>query len=124
MFITPDRRQKAFFGIFCASFKKPLAAVNIEFHNTLVSHFQQEGLASFLVRNIGSFHDLIDLERLFAQSTQNFVALIEHAFFLIISIRNNVPGESGALNIQPPGTEVLGPETGRRKSPLRHLETC
>jgi len=54
--------------------------VNIEFHSTLVSHFQQEGLASFLVRNIGSSHDLMNLERLFAQSAQDIVSIIQHAF--------------------------------------------
>jgi hypothetical protein len=56
--------------------------VNIEFHNTLVSHSQQEGLTSFLVRNIGSFHDLVHLERLFAQSAQDIVSIIQHAFSL------------------------------------------
>ena len=63
-----------------ASSEKPSAAVNIEFHSTLVSHFQQERLASFLVRNIGSSHDLMNLERLFAQSAQDIVSIIQHAF--------------------------------------------
>src|ERR1700742_1098163 len=56
----------------------PTAAVNIEFHNTLVPHFQQKRLASFLVRDIGALHDLMDLERLFAQGTQDIVAVIQH----------------------------------------------
>jgi hypothetical protein len=61
-------KGKNFLGTFCASSKMPSAAVNIEFHNALVSHFQQEGLASFLVHDIGSSHDLTNLERLFVQS--------------------------------------------------------
>jgi hypothetical protein len=68
--------------------------VNIEFHSTLVSHFQQEGLASFLVRNIGSFHDLVHLERLFAQSTQDFVAIIQHACSL------DIPGHDALLTVR------------------------
>jgi hypothetical protein len=59
--------------------------VNIEFHNTLVSHFQQEGLAGLLVQDIRSSHDLMNLERFFAQSIQDIVAIIEHAFFLTIT---------------------------------------
>jgi hypothetical protein len=62
------------------SSKKPSAAVNIEFHNALVPHFQQEGLASFLVHDIGSYHDLTNLERLYAQSAQDIVPIIQHAF--------------------------------------------
>jgi hypothetical protein len=78
-------KAKSFFGTFYASSKKPSAAVNIEFHNTLVSHFQQEGLASFLVRDIGSSHDLANLERLFAQSVQDIVSIVRHAFSLTIT---------------------------------------
>jgi hypothetical protein len=69
----------AFYGAFCSSSEMPSAAVNIEFHSTLVSHFQQQGLTSFLVRNIGSSHDLMNLERLFAQSAQDIVSIIQHA---------------------------------------------
>jgi hypothetical protein len=58
--------------------------VNIEFHNTLVSHFQQEGLASFFVRDVGSYHDLANLERFFAQSAQDIVSIIQHTFSLTI----------------------------------------
>jgi hypothetical protein len=59
--------------------------VNIEFHCTLVSHFQQDGLASFLVRDVGSYHDLTNLERLFAQSAQDIVSIIQHTFPLTIT---------------------------------------
>jgi hypothetical protein len=54
--------------------------MNIEFHRTLVPHFQQEGLASFLVRDIGSSHDLVHLECLFSQSAQDIVSIVQHAF--------------------------------------------
>jgi hypothetical protein len=76
---------KAFFGPFGTLSKKPSAAVNIEFYSTLVPHFQEEGLASFLVRNIGSSHDLMNLERLFTQSTQDLGSIIQHAFSLTIA---------------------------------------
>jgi hypothetical protein len=59
--------------------------VNIEFHSTLAPHFQQERLASFLVRDIGSSHDFMNLERLFAQSRQDIVSIIQHAFSLIVA---------------------------------------
>jgi hypothetical protein len=78
---STNPRQKAS-KPFCSSCEKPLAAVNIEFYSTLISHLQQEGLASFLVRNIGSSHDLMNLERLFAQSAQNLRSIIQHAFSL------------------------------------------
>jgi hypothetical protein len=81
---------KTAFGTFCASSKKPSAAVNIEFHSTLVSHFQQEGLASFLVHDIGSSHDLTNLERLFAQSAQDIVSIIQHAFSLTVTSHGNL----------------------------------
>jgi hypothetical protein len=81
-----SKGKKLSFGTFCASSKKPSAAVNIEFHNALVPHSQQEGLASFLVGNIGSFHDLMHLEWLFAKSTQDFVAIIEHARSLSLGV--------------------------------------
>jgi hypothetical protein len=84
-FLAPDLRGIAFLGTFCASSKMPSAAVNIEFHDALVSHFQQEGLASFLVQDIGSSHDLTNLERLFAQSAQDIVSIIQHAFSLTIT---------------------------------------
>jgi hypothetical protein len=82
MFLAPDPREKAFFGTFCASSKEPSAAVNIELHNALVSHFQQEGLASFLVHDISSSHDFTNLQRLFVKSAQDIVSIIQHAFSL------------------------------------------
>jgi hypothetical protein len=34
--------------------------VDIELHQAFVSHFQQEGLASLFIRDIGAFHDIMD----------------------------------------------------------------
>jgi hypothetical protein len=38
--------------------------VDIELHQAIVAHFQQEGLASFLIHDIGAFHDFVHFERL------------------------------------------------------------
>ena len=89
--------KKAFFGTFCASSKMPSAAMNIEFHNALVSHFQQEGLASFLVHDISSSHDLTNLERLFVQSPQDIVSIIQHAFSLTITNDGALPRSLTAM---------------------------
>ena len=37
---------------------EPSPTVDIELHQAFVSHFQQEGLASFFIHDIGAFHDL------------------------------------------------------------------
>ena len=37
--------------------------MDIELHQAFVSHFQQEGLASFLIHDISAFHDFVDFER-------------------------------------------------------------
>jgi hypothetical protein len=52
--------------------------VDIELHQAFVSHFQQEGLASFLIYNIGALHDLVDLEWLLAERAQDFFSIIQH----------------------------------------------
>jgi hypothetical protein len=57
---------------------QPSPFVDIELHQTFVSHFQQEGLASFLVDDIGAFHDLIDLERLLAERAQDIFSIVQH----------------------------------------------
>jgi hypothetical protein len=59
--------------------------VNIKFHRTLVPHFQQERLASFLIHDIGSSHDLVHLKRLFSQSAQDIVSIIQHDVSLLTS---------------------------------------
>jgi len=50
--------------------------VNIELYQTFVSHFQEEDLASFLVQDIGAFHDLIDFEWLLTQRAQDILSVI------------------------------------------------
>jgi hypothetical protein len=52
--------------------------VNIELDQTLASHLQQQGLADFLIPDIGAFHDLMDFERLFAQRAQDILSVIQH----------------------------------------------
>jgi len=54
--------------------------VNIEFHQAFVSHFQQEGLAGFLIHDIGPFHDLVDFERLLAERAQDIFSIIQHDY--------------------------------------------
>jgi hypothetical protein len=52
--------------------------VDIELHRAFISHFQQEGLASLLVRDIGAFHDFVDFERLLAKRIQDIFSIIQH----------------------------------------------
>jgi hypothetical protein len=51
--------------------------VNIEFHQTLVTHFQEEGLAGFLIRDVGASHDLEEFERLFTKRIQDVFSVIQ-----------------------------------------------
>ncbi|MET4256427.1 hypothetical protein ABIC09_001358 [Bradyrhizobium sp. S3.12.5] len=52
--------------------------MDIELHRAFVSHFQQEGLTSFLVRDIGAFHDFVDFERLLSKRDQDIFSIIQH----------------------------------------------
>jgi len=52
--------------------------VDIELHQAFVAHFQQEGLANFLVHDIGAFHDFVDFERLLAERAQDVFSIIQH----------------------------------------------
>jgi hypothetical protein len=52
--------------------------VDIETDQTFVAHFQKEGLASFLIHDIGALHDLVDFERLLAERAQDFFSIIQH----------------------------------------------
>jgi hypothetical protein len=52
--------------------------VDIELHQAFVSHFQQEGLARFLICDVGPFHDLVNLERLLAERRQDIFSIIQH----------------------------------------------
>jgi hypothetical protein len=63
---------------FMDSYDEPSPLVNIEFHQALVSHFQQQGLAGFLIHDIGPFHDLVDFERLLAERAEDIFSIIQH----------------------------------------------
>jgi hypothetical protein len=56
----------------------PSPFVDIELHQAFVSHFQQEGLAGFFIRDICAFHDLVHFERLLAERTQDIFSIIQH----------------------------------------------
>jgi hypothetical protein len=63
---------------FPESCDEPSPFVNIELHQAFVSHFQQEGLASFLIHDICAFHDFVDFERLLAERAQDIFSIIQH----------------------------------------------
>jgi hypothetical protein len=66
--------------IFRESTDEPSPFMDIELHQALVSHFQQEGLASLLIRNIGAFHDLGYFERLLAERVQDIFSIVQHDY--------------------------------------------
>jgi hypothetical protein len=57
---------------------EPLSFLYIELHQAFVSHFQQEGLASFFIRDIGAFHNLVHFKRLLAERIQDIFSIIQH----------------------------------------------
>ena len=57
---------------------EPSPFVDIELHQAFVSHFQQEGLASLFIRDIGAFHDIMQFEQLLAESTQDIFSIVQH----------------------------------------------
>jgi hypothetical protein len=67
---------------FRGSSDEPSPVVNIEFHQTFAAHFQKEGLAGFLIRDIGAFHDLKDFERLLAEHIQDILPIVQHDYSL------------------------------------------
>src|SRR3979490_1878824 len=67
---------------FRGSSDEPSPIVNIEFHQTFAAHFQKEGLADFLIHDIGAFHDLVDFERLLAEHIQDILPIIQHDYSL------------------------------------------
>ena len=67
---------------FRGSSDEPPPIVNIEFHQTFAAHFQKEGLAGFLIHDIGAFHDLVDFERLLAEHTQDILPIIQRDYSL------------------------------------------
>jgi hypothetical protein len=52
--------------------------VDVEFYQTFVAHFQKQGLAGLLIREIGTPHDLVGLERLLAERIQDILAIFQH----------------------------------------------
>ena len=79
---SPERLRLLLSRRFRRSSDVPSPLVNIEFHQAFVAHFQQEGLAGFLVHDIGAFHDLIDFERLLAERFQDIFSIIQHDYSL------------------------------------------
>jgi hypothetical protein len=57
---------------------EPAPLMDIELHQAFLSHFQQEGLASFLIHDIGAFHDFVDFKRLLAERVQDIFSIIQH----------------------------------------------
>ncbi|WP_275196690.1 hypothetical protein [Bradyrhizobium sp. CSA207] len=56
----------------------PSPLMDIELHQAFIPHFQQQGLASFLIRDIGAFHDLVHFERLLSKGNQDLFSFIQH----------------------------------------------
>jgi hypothetical protein len=52
--------------------------VDVELHQTFVAHLQKQGLAGFLIREIGTPHQLVGLERLLAKRIQDILAIFQH----------------------------------------------
>jgi hypothetical protein len=63
---------------FHKSSDEPSPFVDIKLHQALVSHFQQEGLASFLIHDIGAFHKLVHFKRLLTERRQDIFSIIQH----------------------------------------------
>jgi uncharacterized protein (DUF2126 family) len=54
--------------------------VDVELHQAFVAHFQKQGLASFLIREIGALHDFVGLERFLAKRIQDILAIFQHDY--------------------------------------------
>jgi hypothetical protein len=63
---------------FRQSCDQPSPLVDVELHQAFVSHFQQQGLASLLVHDIGAFHDFVNFEGLLAKRFQDVFSIIQH----------------------------------------------
>ena len=57
---------------------EPSPVVDVELHQPFIAHFQQKGLASFLIHDVGAFHDFVDFERFLAESVQDIFSIIQH----------------------------------------------
>ena len=65
---------------FSGSSDEPSPFVNIEFHQPLIAHFQKQGLAGLLIREICALHDFVDLEWLLAKRIQDILAILQHHY--------------------------------------------
>src|SRR5260221_10554352 len=64
---------------FSGSSDEPSPFVNISnFTKPSSRIFNRRGLASFLIHNIGAFHDLVDFERLLAERAEDIFSIIQH----------------------------------------------
>jgi hypothetical protein len=52
--------------------------MDVEFHDAFIPHFQQQGLARFIVDDVGALFYLEGLEGLFAKCTQYMFSIIQH----------------------------------------------
>src|ERR1700691_6326041 len=86
-------------------FPKPSSFVNIELYQTIVSHFQQKGLARLLVRDIDAFHDLVDFEWLLAERAQDILSFIQHD-------QTPTAADVPSARAQLPGAKFLDAKTG------------
>jgi hypothetical protein len=55
---------------------RPLAFVDVELHDAFIPHFQQQGLACFIIHDVGALFYLEGLEGLFAKRAQNMFSII------------------------------------------------
>jgi len=70
-----------------ASRNAPNSLVNIELHNAIVTHLQQERLAVFLIFDVNALHDIKDLQRFFAKGGQYlFPISLHHCFLALLSL--------------------------------------
>jgi hypothetical protein len=91
---------------------EPSSLVNIELYQTIVSHFQQKGLARLLVRDIGAFHDFVDFEWLLAERAQDILSLIQHD-------QTPTAADERAHEAKLPGAQFLDAQTGGQIPPRR-----
>ena len=88
--LTPLHRINAGGSLqFRWSSDEPSPFVDIELHQAFVAHFQQEGLACFLIHHISAFHDFVDLERLLAERAQDIFSIIQQDWTPLVTKRAN-----------------------------------
>src|SRR5690349_21294025 len=85
-----------------SSSDEPMPLVDVEFHQTLVAHLQQQRLAGFLIREIGAPHDLVGLERLLAKRIQDILAIFQHNLSCKQTGVHDEPPEPSSSFIWPP----------------------